>query len=104
MSNQPRIQMLGMTELNAFLETKRTDAAKTALARALVDLMTLLSSLIANIEPARTGTVTFAGRLDGFEGLAWSIREDPTPEHPQGRHVMNGGLVHHSDGTWGIHT
>jgi hypothetical protein len=104
MSNPARIQLLGLPELNAFINAPRTEAARTALAHALLHLMDLLSSHITTALPARTGTVTVAGTLDGFEGLAWNIWETPSPEHPQGRHVLNGGLVQHPDGTWGIHT
>lgn len=106
MSNQSRIELLGSAELDAFFKhhTNQGSKAFTKLGHALLQLMELINSLISNTTPARTGTITVAGSFDAFEGLAWVIRENPTPEHPKGRHVVNGGLVRHSDGTWGIHT
>jgi len=103
-----RIQLLGPAELNAFLQfhMAKGDAARERLGVAFLRLLELHCSYIANQPGVIVGTIAPSHLSKGEEPnmLDWTIQRSTEANGLHGHRIINGGLVCHSDGVWGIHT
>lgn len=114
MSN--RIVFLGIDRLRTIIETETTAGRRAELAEALLRLLHLHASYISPRDEDLQGHVREGQILACVDRLgppvrglefAWHIMQDPRPNGhggTRGDHVLNGGLIQHSDLKWGIHT
>jgi len=102
---KPRIQIFGPAVLDALLKQNSDPAPRQALADGIFRLLLLQASYIAN-RPHRVGSIYLIAPMSDRDQteLSWNIQDNPNLGGFGGQHVLNGGLVKHEDGYWGIHT
>jgi hypothetical protein len=102
-----RIQILAPERLDAFFEHYNSGQDYKMFREGLGRLLELCSRYLANLPAGTHRVATIMPCHRSFHEIDWCIQENPEPNGFKGKHVINGGLVHHSDAatpTWGIHT
>lgn len=110
--SQNYIALLNPEHLHTLIEAETQAGRRAALAEGLLRLLALHARHL--VEPAghglmRVGTIMKMPFVGTTDDLGFAIRDIPIEAtghafNVAGKLVLNGGLIHHGDGIWGVHT
>jgi hypothetical protein len=102
-----RIQILAPERLDAFFAHYHSGADYGLFRQGLARLLELCSRYCSNLPAGAYRVASLMPDHRDFQSIDWCIQENPEPSGFHGKHIINGGLNHHSDvstPTWSINT